>query len=114
MDVGSKKRSSDKNELPTEAKSALHSTRLVSVDDIIDDLSRQALKQARDVEEQERHHRHPDPLFRANRTTDRTKPKTVSADVVQSDAQPPIKMPDPPDDKQPEIPKVGSRDAPGG
>jgi hypothetical protein len=27
---------------------------------------------------------------------------------------PPIKMPNPPDEKQPEIPKVGSRDAPGG
>jgi hypothetical protein len=26
----------------------------------------------------------------------------------------PIKMPNPPDEKQPEIPKVGSRDAPGG
>ena len=29
-------------------------------------------------------------------------------------ADPPIKMPNPPDEKQPEIPKVGSRDAPGG
>jgi hypothetical protein len=27
---------------------------------------------------------------------------------------PPIKLPNPPEDKQPEIPKVGSRDAPGG
>jgi hypothetical protein len=26
----------------------------------------------------------------------------------------PIKLPNPPDEKQPEIPKVGSRDAPGG
>ena len=27
---------------------------------------------------------------------------------------PPIKLPNPPEEKQPEIPKVGSRDAPGG
>jgi hypothetical protein len=27
---------------------------------------------------------------------------------------PPIKLPNPPDEIQPEIPKVGSRDAPGG
>ena len=27
---------------------------------------------------------------------------------------PPIKLPNPPDDTQPETPKVGSRDAPGG
>jgi hypothetical protein len=32
----------------------------------------------------------------------------------QSTEQPPIKMPNPPEEKQPEIPKVGSRDAPGG
>jgi hypothetical protein len=34
--------------------------------------------------------------------------------VGQSAEHPPIKMPNPPEDKQPEIPKVGSRDAPGG
>jgi hypothetical protein len=33
---------------------------------------------------------------------------------VPSAADPPIKMPNPPDEKQPEVPKVGSRDAPGG
>jgi len=33
---------------------------------------------------------------------------------VPSVADPPIKMPNPPDEKQPEVPKVGSRDAPGG
>lgn len=33
---------------------------------------------------------------------------------VPSATDPPIKMPNPPDEKQPEIPKVGSRDAPGG
>jgi hypothetical protein len=34
--------------------------------------------------------------------------------AVPRAADPPIKMPNPPDEKQPEIPKVGSRDAPGG
>jgi hypothetical protein len=37
-----------------------------------------------------------------------------SREVGQSAEHPPIKMPNPPEDKQPEIPKVGSRDAPGG
>ena len=32
----------------------------------------------------------------------------------QTTDEPPIKMPNPTDEKQPEIPKVGSRDAPGG
>ena len=40
-----------------------------------------------------------------------TRPSEAS---VPSAADPPIKMPNPPDEKQPEIPKVGSRDAPGG
>jgi hypothetical protein len=43
-----------------------------------------------------------------NKTTAPDKPSVPSA------TEPPIKMPNPPDEKQPEIPKVGSRDAPGG
>ena len=35
-----------------------------------------------------------------------------------ADSEPPIKLPDPPDDEggftEPEMPKIGSRDAPGG
>lgn len=34
--------------------------------------------------------------------------------VGRSGDDPPIKLPNPPGEKQPEIPKVGSRDAPGG
>jgi hypothetical protein len=30
------------------------------------------------------------------------------------ESPPPIKLPNPPEDSQPETPKVGSRDAPGG
>jgi hypothetical protein len=41
-------------------------------------------------------------------------PSSPSKTFVPSAADPPIKMPNPPDEKQPEIPKVGSRDAPGG
>jgi hypothetical protein len=41
-------------------------------------------------------------------------PTSPSKTFVPSAADPPIKMPNPPDEKQPEIPKVGSRDAPGG
>jgi hypothetical protein len=43
-----------------------------------------------------------------NETTLPTRPSVPKA------ADSPIKMPNPPDEKQPEIPKVGSRDAPGG
>jgi hypothetical protein len=41
-------------------------------------------------------------------------PSSPSDTLVPRAADPPIKMPNPPDEKQPEIPKVGSRDAPGG
>jgi hypothetical protein len=41
-------------------------------------------------------------------------PTSPSKTFVPKAADPPIKMPNPPDEKQPEIPKVGSRDAPGG
>jgi hypothetical protein len=41
-------------------------------------------------------------------------PSAPSETFVPGAADRPIKMPDPPDEKQPEIPKVGSRDAPGG
>jgi hypothetical protein len=42
-------------------------------------------------------------------------PAPPSETFVPKPAYPaPIKMPNPPDEKQPEIPKVGSRDAPGG
>jgi hypothetical protein len=41
-------------------------------------------------------------------------PTSPSKTFVPKAADPPIKMPSPPDEKQPEIPKVGSRDAPGG
>jgi hypothetical protein len=41
-------------------------------------------------------------------------PSAPSETFVPSAADPPIKMPNPPDEKQSEIPKVGSRDAPGG
>ena len=34
--------------------------------------------------------------------------------VNEPGLDPPIKLPNPPDETQPEIPKVGSRDAPGG
>jgi hypothetical protein len=34
--------------------------------------------------------------------------------VAKPESQPPIKLPNPPDDTQAETPKVGSRDAPGG
>ena len=41
-----------------------------------------------------------------------------SPDPAANDPEPPIKVPDPPDGEggftEPEIPKVGSRDAPGG
>ena len=40
--------------------------------------------------------------------------KTEDPPAPKPDASPPIKLPDPPEEKQPEIPKVGSRDAPGG
>jgi hypothetical protein len=46
--------------------------------------------------------------MRPNETTLPTRPSVPRA------TDPPIKMPNPPDEKQPEIPKVGSRDAPGG
>ncbi len=45
------------------------------------------------------------------------KPKEPTLPVESSApraADPPIKMPNPPNEKQPEVPKVGSRDAPGG
>jgi hypothetical protein len=45
------------------------------------------------------------------RLNEYTAPKTQ---VIPSATEPPIKLPNPPDEKQPEIPKVGSRDAPGG
>jgi hypothetical protein len=46
--------------------------------------------------------------MKPNETTPPIEPSVPKA------ADPPIKMPNPPDEKQPEIPKVGSRDAPGG
>ena len=33
---------------------------------------------------------------------------------VKPESKPPIKLPNPPEETQPETPKVGSRDAPGG
>ena len=47
-------------------------------------------------------------IMKPNETTLPSEPS------VPKVAEPPIKMPNPPDEKQPEIPKVGSRDAPGG
>ena len=44
---------------------------------------------------------------------DRTSaPKGAPAPMPEAAA--PIKLPNPPDEKQPETPKIGSRDAPGG
>jgi hypothetical protein len=43
------------------------------------------------------------------------KPSATPADpTAKPESPPPIKLPNPPDDTQPETPKVGSRDAPGG
>jgi hypothetical protein len=33
---------------------------------------------------------------------------------AKPESTPPIKLPDPPEETQPETPKIGSRDAPGG
>jgi hypothetical protein len=46
--------------------------------------------------------------MKPNETTHPVRP------FVPGAADPPIKMPNPPDEKQQEVPKVGSRDAPGG
>jgi len=40
--------------------------------------------------------------------------ESVRTPPIAKPEWPPIKLPNPPDDTQPEIPKVGSRDAPGG
>lgn len=42
------------------------------------------------------------------------RPPDSEARGPKPDAAPPIKLPDPPEEMQPETPKVGSRDAPGG
>jgi hypothetical protein len=42
------------------------------------------------------------------------KPGQSRANSKAKPESPPIKLPNPPDDTQPETPKVGSRDAPGG
>jgi hypothetical protein len=41
------------------------------------------------------------------------KPSSTEPDS-KPEATPPIKLPNPPEESQPETPKVGSRDAPGG
>jgi hypothetical protein len=42
-------------------------------------------------------------------------PAPASADPIEAPVDPaPIKLPNPPEETQPETPKVGSRDAPGG
>jgi hypothetical protein len=41
-------------------------------------------------------------------------PPSPTAPVSKPEAIPPIKLPNPPEESQPETPKVGSRDAPGG
>jgi len=42
------------------------------------------------------------------------KPSVPPDDATPKPDLPPIKLPNPPEDTQPETPKVGSRDAPGG
>jgi hypothetical protein len=88
----------DKNgHQPSAANSPADTAKLVSVDDTIDDVARQALEQARRAEEREKYRHHPGPIV-----------------SPQSGDDPPIKPANPPNETQPEIPKVGSRDAPGG
>ena len=41
-------------------------------------------------------------------------PTPSNAPSDEDERLPPIKLPNPPEETQPEIPKVGSRDAPGG
>jgi hypothetical protein len=69
-------------------------------------------------------HRSPLPMTSVPGGIGRIRQRVSEASVPGSDVPgpdgpqpapiPPIKLPNPPDEIQPEIPKVGSRDAPGG
>jgi hypothetical protein len=79
---------------PSVAYSTHDAAELVSVDDTIDDVARQALQQAQRVEEREKFRHQPGPVV-----------------APQSADNPPIRLPF--DETQTEVSTVGSPDAPG-